>query len=81
MGCRYSLSILDLSDVVEDIDNIAYLAWSLLDLRGKGNAGHGGGFHGIAHHGLGVIEPLEQHLAGCHGHLSTHTNMISVVLI
>lgn len=72
MGCRYSLSILDLSDVVEDIDDIAYLARRLLDLRGEGNAGHGGGLHGIAYHGLGIIESLEQHLASCHGHLWTH---------
>lgn len=69
----HSLSVLHLSDVVENIDDVPDLARGFFNLGCQGYAGHGGCFHRVPHHGLGIIKSLEQHLTCCHGHLLMHT--------
>jgi hypothetical protein len=54
---------------MKHIGDIQDSSWSLFDFGGEVYTGHGRMLHGMLYRGLGVKEPLEQHLPGSHGHL------------
>ena len=58
-----------LADVLEDVDDVPGPARALLDLAGQPQGRHRHDVEGQPDEGLGVVEPVEEHAAGGHGHL------------
>jgi hypothetical protein len=73
---RYSLSRVNLFDVVEDVDDISDPPGCLLDFGRQAEATHGKMFHIVPYKRLGIVKALEKDLRCGHSDLKILQSLV-----